>query len=127
MMPKKRVLVLPALLTCALTGQAIAQSVLPSGAISWWPGEGNAKDVVGLNHGTVESGVGFVPGKVGQAFSFNGLPEGGGVNLGNVPAFDFTSTSSFTMEAWVDSLGPTASPNDTQNIMTLNYNCGATV
>ena len=67
-------------------------------------------------------------GIVGQAFSFNGVNGGGGVNLGNVPAFDFTPTSNFTMEAWVNSFGLT-DPNvqDTQFIMALNYQCSNTV
>ncbi len=106
-----------------LAGPVFAQSyVLPSGVISWWPGEGGARDAAGANHGTVESGVTFAPGKVGQAFSFNGQQLGNGVNLGNVPAFDFTPSASFTMEAWIDSVGAT-DPNDGQTIMLLNYGC----
>jgi len=29
----------------------------PSGLISWWPGEGNANDIVGINNGTLMNGA----------------------------------------------------------------------
>lgn len=58
---------------------------LPSGAISYWQGEGNANDTIGVNNGTL-NGVTFDCGKFGQAFSFDrnnfvaspatGLPTG---------------------------------------------------
>ncbi len=100
----------------------------PAGLVAWWPGDTNANDIVGGNCGTLENGatVGN-PGKVGGAFQFNGMDGGGGVNLGNVPAFDFTQSSSFTIEAWVNSLGVTVPPNDGQVIVILNYNCSNTV
>lgn len=44
----------------------------PAGLVSWWPGDGNANDVIGANNGTSQNGVTFVDGKVSQAFSFNG-------------------------------------------------------
>ncbi len=45
----------------------------PAGLVSWWPGEGNALDLVGPNSGTLFGGVTFVAGRVGQAFRFNGI------------------------------------------------------
>jgi hypothetical protein len=36
----------------------------PSGLVGWWPGDGNANDIVGGD-------VAYVPGEVGQAFSFD--------------------------------------------------------
>jgi hypothetical protein len=53
--------------TITATGTAI-----PAGLISWWPGEGNANDIVGGNNGVLVGGVTFAPGEVGQAFSLNG-------------------------------------------------------
>jgi hypothetical protein len=47
-------------------------STLNTGLVSWWRGEGNANDSAGANNGTVQGGVTFVAGKVGQAFEFNG-------------------------------------------------------
>ncbi len=122
MATRTRLLFISAWLALALAGQVAAQTVLPSGALGWWRGEGDARDAVGLGHGTMESGAGWAPGQIGQAFSFTGQATAGGVNLGNVPAFDFTPTSSFTMEAWINSVG-TTSPYH-QVIIMLNYNCG---
>jgi hypothetical protein len=55
--------------------------------ISYWSGDGNADDSVGPNSGTLVNGASFAPGKIGQAFSFDGtsyleapsigLPTGG--------------------------------------------------
>lgn len=42
------------------------------GLISWWRGDGDAKDSIGLNHGTIIGNVKFAQGKAGQAFSFGG-------------------------------------------------------
>jgi hypothetical protein len=69
---------------------------MTSGLTSWWPGEGNANDVVGGNNGTLVGGVTFAPGEVGQAFSLNGVD--GYVNFGSAPAFD---VQDFTLDAWV--------------------------
>lgn len=38
--------------------------------MSWWQAEGDATDALGVNNGTIQGAVGFVPGRVGQAFSF---------------------------------------------------------
>jgi len=38
----------------------------------WWPGDGNAIDVYGGNNGILQNGTTFAPGKVGQAFNFDG-------------------------------------------------------
>jgi subtilisin-like proprotein convertase family protein len=46
---------------------------LPPGGLSLWRGESNALDTFGRAHGTLLNGVGFAPGKLGRAFSFNGL------------------------------------------------------
>ncbi len=53
----------------------------PSGMVSWWPGDGNANDIVGTNNGTLVNGTSFAAGKVGQAFSFDGLDDGFEVTL----------------------------------------------
>ncbi len=41
------------------------------GLVSYWPGEGDAQDVVGPNHGTPQGNVTFAPGKIGQGFLFS--------------------------------------------------------
>lgn len=45
------------------------------GLVSWWSAEGNANDVIDGNLGTLINGATFGPGKVGQAFSFDGIDD----------------------------------------------------
>jgi concanavalin A-like lectin/glucanase superfamily protein/Big-like domain-containing protein len=70
----------------------------PSGLVSWWPGEGNASDIVGSNRGTLLGGVTFGTGEVGQAFVTNGID--GYLDAGNAPSLH-VSSGDFTAEAWV--------------------------
>ncbi|MDK9716482.1 MAG: choice-of-anchor D domain-containing protein [Trichlorobacter sp.] len=44
----------------------------PSGLVSWWRGEGNGIDIAGGLTGTPSTGMAYLSGKVGQAFSLNG-------------------------------------------------------
>ena len=69
---------------------------LPCGLVSKWPGDGDADDIVGGNHGTLMNGATFAPGKVGQAFSLDGV--GDYVQIPYDPSFNL---SSFTLQAWV--------------------------
>lgn len=57
---------------------------------SRWPAEGNANDVEGAHHGTV-MGAAFMPGAVGEAFSFDGVDDyvRFGTEAGNVRTADF--------------------------------------
>src|SRR5262249_40896258 len=41
--------------------------------VSWWRAEGNASDSVDSNSGTLVNGATFTAGKVGQAFTFDGV------------------------------------------------------
>jgi hypothetical protein len=69
----------------------------PSGLVSWWKGESNALDSVSGNNGTLQGGVIFAAGEVGQAFSFNGsnsyvqVPDSSSLRL----------TNELTVEFWV--------------------------
>jgi hypothetical protein len=75
--------------------QSSNQCVLPpAGLIDWWTAEGNANDVIGGHHGTLNGGVTFVPGMVGQAFSFDGINDS--VSLGN-----WFTMQDFTVTMWV--------------------------
>jgi hypothetical protein len=68
----------------------------PEGLVSWWPGDGNANDIVASNHGTLLGGVTFVPGLVGQAFLLNGrdsvveIADSGDLNI----------TGDLTVDLW---------------------------
>ena len=52
-----------------------------SGPVSWWQADGNAADSAGTNHGALVNGVSFAPGRIGQAFHFDGQDDL--VDLGN--------------------------------------------
>ncbi|MDZ7262298.1 MAG: LamG domain-containing protein [candidate division KSB1 bacterium] len=84
-------------IVCLLSGAAVmaAQSVIPPPSIvNWWPGDGNAQDFMGGKHGILMNGAGFAGGKVGQAFSFDGINDY--VSVGRT---DFVNA--LTIEAWV--------------------------
>lgn len=74
----------------------------PMGLVNWWPGDGNANDIQGGNHGALLAGATFAPGKVGQAFSFDGLDAV--VSVPDSAAWDFGS-SDFTIDTWVKFFG----------------------
>jgi hypothetical protein len=68
------------------------------GLVAWYPGEGDANDVIAGNNGTLHGGVTFVAGKVGQAFSFNGVDS----YVQAVNSFALESPT-VSVEAWVNS------------------------
>jgi len=70
---------------------------LTSGLVSWWPGNGNAHDVVGPNSGDLEYGVIFTQGRMGQAFAFDGTQSF--VLIPNSPSLDLTND--ITIDAWI--------------------------
>jgi hypothetical protein len=76
----------------------------PPGMINWWPGDGNATDIVGGKHGTLQGNATFADGKVGQAFSFDGT--GDFVRLPANPAWNF-GTGPFTIDFWEKSSSTT--------------------
>ena len=69
------------------------------GCVAWWAAADNAFDTIGDNHGTLLNGAFFSPGKVGQAFTFDGVNDSVnfGTTAGNFGAGDFT------IEFWVKS------------------------
>ena len=69
----------------------------PSGMVSWWPGEGNATDIIGGSNGIINSGVTFTNGMVGQCFSFDGVS--GCIMNNNTPPLT-NIQNSFTIEFW---------------------------
>jgi hypothetical protein len=69
----------------------------PAGIVSWWPGEGNANDLIGGNAGVLFNGASFSAGKVGQAFSFDGINDH--IRIKDAPNLRFTT--SMTVEAWI--------------------------
>lgn len=95
----------------ALTGYAVAQLCVapPAGLVSWWPGDGNANDIQGTNDGTLQGGATFATGKVGQAFSLDGVNDyviTPLVNFGNA----------YTLSAWIKT------PSTTDALLISNFN-----
>jgi hypothetical protein len=69
--------------------------------VGWWTGDGNnpttVPDVAGTNPGTVNGGVTYAPGMVGNALSF----DGGNGSFVNVPDASSLDSSSGTWDFWV--------------------------
>ena len=93
------------------------------GLISWFPGDGNAEDVVGPHDGTLVNGAGFATGKVGQAFSFDGIDDE--VALAHTSALNFGPTDSFTIAAWLKPSAPV--PTVGEEAISLTYVCSPEV
>ncbi len=74
----------------------------PAGLVSWWAGEGNANDIVGTNHGTLQNGVTFAPGMVEQAFSFDGTASY--VRIPDDPSLG--PVNAMTLDAWIKPEAP---------------------
>jgi parallel beta-helix repeat protein len=70
----------------------------PTNIVSWWQAEGNATDALGLNNGSLQGGVTFTTGEVGQAFSFDGAT--GSVIIPDSPSLEVTNQ--VTLEAWIN-------------------------
>lgn len=70
----------------------------PSGLVSWWKADNVSGTMVldakGGNNGVLTNGAAIVPGKVGKAFSFDGVDDYIKVNMPN-------TYSQMTVEAWV--------------------------
>ncbi len=81
----------------------------PPDLLTWLPGEGNANDRAGSNHGTV-AGATFASGLVGQALSFDGNDE---VTLPSQPVASLIGAT-FTIEFW-------ANPGDTPDRPTFGF------
>jgi hypothetical protein len=77
--------------------QASAEVCLqsPPGIVSWWPGEDDARDIVGRNNGTIQGAVAFKPGAVGLGF---GLDGNGFVLVPDNPTLHLTNQ--LTIELW---------------------------
>ena len=74
------------------------------GLVDWWPGDGNANDIVGTNNGTATSVV-YGIGEVGRDFEFNGVNSQ--VSFG--PTAGNFGTNDFTIEFWANN--PTNEPD----------------
>jgi len=76
-------------------GGSATCTTIPSGAISWWRGEGNAVDDKGTNNGTLTGGATTAGGKVLQGFLLNGSSA-----YVTVPDSATLHPSNFSIEGW---------------------------
>ena len=73
----------------------------PSGLVAWWPGEGNAVDVVNGNNGSPVGALNYGSGVVGQGFVLNGsssyvsVPASASLDVG-------ANGTGMTIEGWVN-------------------------
>jgi hypothetical protein len=76
---------------------AVACLPAPSGIVGWWPGDGNANDIIGTNNGTLQGGAtANAAGTVDSCFSFDGTN-----GYVQVPDSSVLEPSNLTVEAWV--------------------------
>jgi hypothetical protein len=95
--------------SATVTG-APACSAQLSSLVSLWPGNDNATDVgPGGNNGTLENGVTYALGEVGDAFSFAGGTTDQYVLIGEPVPTNLQIQSAITLSAWIY---PTAMPTD---------------
>jgi len=73
--------------------------------VHWWPGDGNANDVVGDSGGTLLGGATYAPGQVGLAFS---LPQSGAhiAILSGNDDINFAPTEPMTVVMWAKRTSP---------------------
>ncbi len=70
---------------------------VPSSIVSWWRAEDNADDAVDGNDGILMNGATYANGKVGKAFSFDGVDD-----YVRIPSSsNLNPTGSFSIDAWI--------------------------
>ncbi len=84
-----------------------ACTAAPAGLMGWWPGDGAAFDVIGIQHGVMRNGASFADGKVGQTFRLDGVDDY--VDLGT-----WSPGTTWTLEAWVN---PSSTPAGRRTIV----------
>ncbi len=91
----------------------------PLGMVAWWKAEGNTAELVNNTLGSVLGNTTYVPGRVGQAFSFDGTGDtmvaGTNVNW---------RLQDFTIEAWIKRASPTQSSTSANNAELIGYGNG---
>lgn len=71
--------------------------------VSSWPGDGNASDVIGNNHGALKGGATVSKGNDGTAFEFT--RPGDFVEVPNNPSLNIDELQDATFEGWFESHG----------------------
>jgi hypothetical protein len=71
----------------------------------WWPGEGNATDIIGSAQTSVQGTVGYSVGEVGQAFCFYGNGSSGGAPSSVTATVETIGLGDFSLEFWIKATG----------------------
>ncbi len=87
-----------------------AAAIPMDGLVSYWQAEDNAQDPINGNHGTLQLGAGYAPGKEGQAFSLDGSNDH--VLVPHNENLSFGAGQNFSISAWVNLLNPIAGYDD---------------
>ncbi len=85
--------------TAVLTVNTPTITWAPSGLVSWWRAEWDANDALGTNNGTLNGGVTFAPGKVGQAFDLDGST--GYIKIPASASLTMSGASGLSLECWI--------------------------
>jgi hypothetical protein len=93
----------------------------PSDLVSWWGGDNNPLDMVGTNHGTLMNGTTYASGKVGQAFSLDGLDDY--VQIPHSDSLNFGPAQPMSINLWVKR----TSTSDVSTLFAKRSDCGAQV
>jgi hypothetical protein len=92
------VMIITAALSNTNAGFAADCTVIAPDLVSWWPGDDDAKDIIGQSAGVLYGGATFTNGLVGRAFRFDGI--NGHVRIADNPSLHFTNA--ITVETWVN-------------------------
>ncbi len=84
--------------TVSINVTAAVCTAPPTNMMAWYPGDGNGNEVMFGNNGTFSGGATYVAGKVGQAFSFDGVNAV--VTAPNTA--NLQVTSAVTIDAWIN-------------------------
>lgn len=80
---------------CVFPGETCYEP--PQGMVGWWPGDGDTRDLINLNHGGFFEGE-YRLGKVGRSFHFYSWNDP--IRIDHSEDYNF-GTGPFTMDAWV--------------------------
>ncbi len=76
--------------------------------VSYWSADNTASDSISGNNGSLYNGATYSAGQVGEAFSFDGVDDGGTVR----DSASFQLTESLSIEVWIKVNGLPSGPND---------------
>jgi hypothetical protein len=85
--------------TAVLTLNQAVCSTPPDGLVSWWEGDGNGYDTLYNNDSYPAGALGFAPGKIRQAFNFDG--SGAYAYVPGSSSLDVGQGAGMTIECWV--------------------------